>query len=225
MQIRKAYLFGRTLKPGGTPPMNPEIYFENGVFNPLYVPQGFDFNNNQHKVAGQDIYLPDYEFPSGYLEDGSVIQLQIGEGQNPVANEVCEIGEDGYLHIQHNPSAEQSSAYRDYNLGILLPITNITEILQTYRYIYFDFRFLSSWTGSQVIGWTCYRKETSTKLSDDYEPGYWDMDVPKEEVDWDVLHGNNNIPEYIQFDINVYERKNRPFAFDWQICKIYFTNG
>lgn len=56
MQIRKAYLFGRTLKPGGTPPMSPEIYFENGRFNPIHIPEGFDFNNNRQVVVVNSDY-------------------------------------------------------------------------------------------------------------------------------------------------------------------------
>lgn len=49
MEIKKAFVFARNITPNEppVPPLDAGVYFENGRFNPLYVPQGFDFNNNK----------------------------------------------------------------------------------------------------------------------------------------------------------------------------------
>ena len=55
MQIEKAYLFGRQIS-AGEAPMRDNVFFEHGVFNPVHVPQGFDFNNNRQVVVVNSNY-------------------------------------------------------------------------------------------------------------------------------------------------------------------------
>lgn len=226
MQIEKAYLFARQITEGEVPqPMEPDVYFENGRFNPLYVPQGFNFNNNKHKIVDQYVYLPDYDFQQGYLEDGSVIQMQIGDGENPSEDDVCFLGSDGYLHIYHNPAVESSEDQRNYQLHLLLPIINISEISQSYNYILFEYRCLTGRSDTFEIDMMGFTKDTQTRFSSYYYDGYTVADVPMEE--WDIntacrTDEGEFVPDFLDFITDVYEPKNEPFDYDLQIRKIYF---
>ena len=221
MNISSAYLFGRTLKPGGAPPLADNIYFENGQFNPLYVPQGFNFNTNQHSFETNipsDLYYVDY--PEGYLEDSSVIFMWYKNWGTIPPNEHFEIGQDGCIHLVHNSVAGQ---YNSYVQNILLPIGDISEALQSYSRLCFDF----SYNGQICMTyWYALRKDTSTTLS---SSDFWEdySDYPEGEYTGEIYFDGamDENPEFIAFQIFIGDTEGDSNDFDFKISRIYFTNG
>ena len=83
---------GNTIRSGT--PLGENIYFENGVFNPLYTPSGFDPENINQEINYNGYYAPgdlgyystkdydmhDFTYQEGSLDDGSVINFNIHDG-------------------------------------------------------------------------------------------------------------------------------------------------
>ena len=133
MQIKKAYLFSRLISAGGTPPMPPNVYFENGVFNTSLVPTGFNFNSN---VEVYD-YDDDYDrliWDGDYHDDavnGTIARIQKG---NPTGNDSKWVLQDGVLRFQH--------AFNENYIGetLFLPVVGWTS---PYEYTCIQFRLIT----------------------------------------------------------------------------------
>lgn len=153
MQIRKAYLFGRTLKPGGTPPMSPEIYFDNGVFNPACVPQGFNFSNNVSIYADDGSIENDLIYLGGYktlADAGTIARIRFGTDSGYTESWALE---DGVLRFTH-AEKEQTPPYYWGNIGelLLLPVVGWNP---AYRYVNVQYRLTGNdaYYGAGVTSW------------------------------------------------------------------------
>ena len=185
MQIEKAYLFGRQMTAGHAPVIPEDIFFENGVFNSMYVPQGFNFASNRYELRSQNqIYDPITvdTFPSGRLTDGTTFFVkhspnlsQIIDGENwSISN--------GKLLFHHVPSSPR--ARREYSVGMLIPVVNIDYT--KYHYLKFDFTFTNTPAGSnsKIIGVDCFKIETQTTLEDAAAGAYTDHDYDDPTPEW-----------------------------------------
>lgn len=153
MQIREAYLFGKTLTPGGTPPMSPEIYFENGVFNQACVPQGFNFSNNVSIYADDGNTESELIFFGGYktlADAGTIARIRFGTDSGYTESWVLE---DGVLRFTHTEK-EQTPPYYWGQIGelLLLPVVGWNP---AYRYVNVQYRLTGNdaYYGAGVISW------------------------------------------------------------------------
>ena len=154
MQIEKAYLFARQISAGGAPPMGPEIYFENGVFNPACVPAGFDFHNNVEVYEEHDYY---YEnsliFQGGYkalADAGKIARIQYKCSQGHTESWTLE---DGVLRFTHT----EKELVPPYDWGkdgeiLLLPVVGWRP---AYPYVNVQYRLYgnSANYGAGVYSW------------------------------------------------------------------------
>ena len=82
MIMSSAYIFGRQISAGGPQPMPEEVYFENGVFNPAHIPNGFNFSNNCLYIDEDEEYLSDLynDFLAGrwseHFDDGTRFMIR-----------------------------------------------------------------------------------------------------------------------------------------------------
>lgn len=232
MTYSSAYLFAKQLTAGQSPdpPIGEGVYFENGRFNPLYVPQGFDFHNNQHKLQRvQDDwpYFNRISFPEGDLDDGSVIMLQTHSSQNIyVDGEYFGMNESGYLTLSHHvePYSQQSwmASYWQY---IILPIVNIERLMNGRPKLCISYRALSNTEQYECdIFFENYIKLSSTQIETGMYLG-WEqtVDLPQ---DWDTIKDDISgygIPEtdFLVYCINVREFPKNPMDLEFQINKIW----
>lgn len=153
MQIEKAYLFGRQLSAGGTPPMGPEIYFENGVFNPACVPAGFDFHNNVAIYDYDETGVDTLTFQGGYkslADTGTIARVQKRCSQGHTETWVLE---DGVLRFTHT----EKEFRPPYDWGrsgeiLLLPVVGWNP---AYQYVNVQYRLTGNDTqyGAAVTSW------------------------------------------------------------------------
>lgn len=173
MQIEKAYLFGRQLSAGGTPPMQDNVFFENGRFNPIHLPQGFDFNNNRQViVVSSDIDVfersctsafEDGDYASHY-NDGSTFLIKMDNSANetilldPVSG--CIVFE--YPTKRMAPSWEERALYQ----SIVIPAVGFDSDVD---YVYVRLKSTSTkMPDGYVIMFTMEKMSPTSVYGDDF---------------------------------------------------------
>lgn len=232
MNIEEASVFAKNIsanQPPGPPPLGPEIYFSKGQFNPLYVPEGFNFYTNQHKLRFTSRYIADINFPAEFLNDNSVLLVQTASGEG-IDGEYFGMDNLGFINLSHHPAPYGSLQSVSYRQFVMLPVTNIHSLMNDRRYLCLKVRFISNTPDYNIDG----NFFTSIKLSsiqiDNKDGGgiacYYDFDLPCE---WRTLVGDSNRwsannADYIIFSTNIWEYKNNPMDLEVQIEEIFATN-
>lgn len=125
MQIEKAYLFARQITEGEVPqPMEPDVYFENGRFNPLYVPPNFNYKTHTIVIDEQqfdDSGYQDHVFNEGELEDGYTIIYTNGDSNLYNPQEKFSI-EDGVIKFRHSRPQITGQVIHGWHNAILFPL-------------------------------------------------------------------------------------------------------
>ena len=153
INLHSAYIFGKKIS-AGTVPMGPEIYFENGIFNPTCVPAGFDFNNNVAIYDYDETYGGDtLTFYGGYkplADAGTIARVQKKCSQGHTETWVLE---DGVLRFTHTEK-EYGEPYDFGKSGekLLLPVVGWRP---AYRYVNVRYRMLqnNSYYGAGICPW------------------------------------------------------------------------
>ena len=154
MIMSSAYIFGRQISAGETPPPLPaNVYFENGVFNPLYIPDGFDFANKRYTIDGTNyiidsIYprnsydLSTFDYPAGSLDDGTVFDMAYYMSTY-TSRENFELTETTLKDVHFRPY-KYGTRNIDTCFNIVLPVKNFKEFYgaqDSSRYVHIRFRF------------------------------------------------------------------------------------
>lgn len=122
-----------------------DAYFENGRFNPIYVPQGFDFINNRVTETIVDYHDISLVYPN--LLGSNKVVLRTYSPQNMYnPNEQFTI-ENGVLKFSHfvPKSYLQNKAY--WICDILLPLANATQFFSHGWYVHIHNRLtVENWS-------------------------------------------------------------------------------
>lgn len=147
MQIEKAYLFGRQMTEGTPPsPMDEDVYFENGRFNPLYVPSTFNYKNHVYSIDEQETSDIQYiTFDPGFLESGYTIYYKMGE-QNMYNPQISFEIANGAIRIHYVLPQSSFTSNQYWGNSICFPIVNYASFCPGAKQITVRYRLVvNSW--------------------------------------------------------------------------------
>lgn len=150
INLHSGYVFGKYISEGKLPkPLPANVYFDNGVFNSLYVPSGFNPLNNKQLIEHDPPYQPsyldyysiidynidDFTYPNGSLNNGTSFDFIIHGGTT--------FEQDGVEFTSttikmRNKRGRYYDAYQNSNsacfTGIIFPIKNFVSFLNKTPY-------------------------------------------------------------------------------------------
>lgn len=224
MIISSGHLYAKQISAGEAPSMPDNVFFENGVFNRKYIPQGFDFANNTYDINNPTSYdyPEDATYPADKIDTGTIFEL-FGHSNSAVAGERWTM-EDGCITYRHNPPAGSSSSRRYSERSIVIPIVNALDFLADYAFLCVRCKCETEMSTSQFIIVSCHYSEATT-LPKNGMGMYVDADLP---LDWYVIAADTDqmerTPTYISIFLDISERINNPLVQKFQIDKIYASN-
>ena len=214
MQIEKAYLFARQITVGEVP-MDQNTYFENGVFNPVWVGDNFDYTDSdivrgsywdvQYDAMHYSSYIAAHKVVHAvgnlanpwFIEDGDLVFRQSAFSSfNDNTSEV-------FLPI--NLALSQINPYvtRMYVLIMQTDLLNASYKTTHSRHCYYDYPTMDAIEVSST------GQTSPSRVTDGYED-YWCDLFPQIET-W-----SQDIPSYISVYTNGYK--------EVRIKKIWFTD-
>ena len=221
MQIEKAYLFARQISAGGTPPMPVEVYYENGKFNPLYVPSSLDVVNNKIEGVGNYYDTPDYlEFMnenSDHFDDGTTFYIYHMETDGTPTIEDC-------LEYNSLTFANDGIVYRYFKhpsdrviIRVILPI--VGDIINNYDYLFVEYETQAGYSESHSKGYAFPLVRSSDSVDNSMDFGYND----EFNIQGSPIYGDwRELRDYVQYGTQ--------FLFlsfwssgDWSIDEDVFT--
>ena len=156
IKLHSGYVFGKYVSEGLKPqPLPPNVLYENGIFNSLYIPEGFNiFTNKKYIDQGppytpsgmtyyiiQDYDFDDFTFPEGSLIDSSVFNLTIHADR--WAQQQLEATTTSIKITQVRP-ARNVYEYKSEFIGLIIPIKDFISFLNispyNFRAIYVRYR-------------------------------------------------------------------------------------
>lgn len=176
MTLSSGFIFGEHI-PDECAPSSEVIIFENGVFNPQYVPSGFNFANNRYTVVTEpEITDSSYNYDQAVFDDfeNGVYADHLDDGTTFVIKTPNSSNEDltlnsstGYLEWEYLESSVTSSQYNTtIKQTFIIPTINLGS--NNYR-VYIRYRALSNFTLSSYISLNA-KERTSQTTAEGVDP-------------------------------------------------------
>lgn len=228
MIISSAYLFGKQISPGGLPPMATEVYYENGRFNPLYVPQGFDVSNRKISVVGNNYDVPDMiewlNEQKDHFDDGTTFFMYHMYSYEMPTIEQClqynslTFTNDGIVYDYFDATSP------DVTIRLFLPI--VGDIINNYDYLIIEYETEADFSSEDSKGWV----DIVVRQSEDYVDfgsSFW-SDFPYLYIGKEAAYGNwTDIRSGTQYGTNFIAFSfwsTQEGAYKLRIKKIYCSN-
>lgn len=202
-----------------TPPMDQNVYFEDGYFNPLLVPSGFNFASKR-MVLTSDASTSSSYFSLAQRFRGGEWSSRFDDGttsliKTPSAGTQDWKIEDGKLVYEHN------HANGDVFHSVFLPVINMTGL---YDYLNVHIRLVASDPSSSTnFFWgTAYERDGNTLIAGEYASIYGDeVNVWHDTYCYVGDYEDRNI-DFIEFSI--YSTLHPTMDFKIEIDKVWGSN-
>ena len=225
IHLHSGYIFGKYVSEGIKPqPLPPNIFYENGIFNSLYIPNDFNILTNRKSINQGPPYYPstgtwyhilDYNlgsftYPNGSLADGSTFNLKI-YNDNYTQQELSIMNTS--INISHIRPVTRINQKESAFTGLIIPVKDFVSFLNmspySYRAIYVRYRIIQNdqvYRGRFLNGEVGYQNSSTSMLcvksNLNHHLGGVSVNEWHDQYIWSTMYKGHNIdldPSYSYF--------------------------